>query len=225
LNQIKNDCFCRVVPLETYFLCDLGAADLIKRKRGGRPRLAGNRKPSGDLIRVADDPMAVVMEQRRKNAVASGISLAAIPTNAKERIKARKADRIVLLDQKNADALGRASMRGLITDRQYRAGVIFGQRYYRMARVMGWPSPHVKAVDLGAAHGLSLKTELDESAIQATKESYYEIESWLLENHDGGLGLIHSFVILDFDLSSHAHNMQVAKACLGFLADKLGLQK
>lgn len=93
----------------------------------GRKRKPGKRYPCGKRVRAETerDAMSTVIEARRRH---FGVT-------------AKQAK-----DERLGTALGRLAFRELISEKQYQAGVAFGELYVQHQAIMGLPSPSPKSV-------------------------------------------------------------------------------
>ena len=93
----------------------------------GRKRKTGKRYPCGKRTQqpLEMDAMSVALDARRRQ---FGVS-------------AKQAK-----DERLGTALGRLAFRELISEKQYQAGVAFGELYHRHQTVMGMPSPSPRSV-------------------------------------------------------------------------------
>ena len=93
----------------------------------GRKRKPGKRYPCGKRVRAETerDAMSTVIEARRRH---FGVT-------------AKQAK-----DERLGTALGRLAFRELISEKQYQAGVAFGELYHAHQILMGMPSPSPRSV-------------------------------------------------------------------------------
>lgn len=93
----------------------------------GRKRKPGKRSPCGKRTRqeTERDAMSTVLEARKRH---FGVT-------------AKQAK-----DERLGTALGRLAFRELISERQYQAGVAFGELYVQHQAIMGLPSPSPRSV-------------------------------------------------------------------------------
>ena len=93
----------------------------------GRKRKPGKRYPCGKLTKqqLEMDAMSTVIDARRRH---FGVT-------------AKQAK-----DERLGTALGRLAFRELISEKQYQAGVAFGELYHRHQTLMGMPSPSPRSV-------------------------------------------------------------------------------
>lgn len=93
----------------------------------GRKRKAGKRYPCGKRTReeTERDAMSTVIEARKRH---FGVT-------------AKQAK-----DERLGTALGRLAFRELISEKQYQAGVAFGELYVQHQAIMGLPSPSPRSV-------------------------------------------------------------------------------
>lgn len=93
----------------------------------GRKRKPGKRYACGKRVRAETerDAMSTVIDARRRH---FGVT-------------AKQAK-----DERLGTALGRLAFRELISEKQYQAGIVFGELYVQHQAVMGLPSPSPKSV-------------------------------------------------------------------------------
>ena len=93
----------------------------------GRKRKPGKRYPCGKRTKqqLEMDAMSTVIDARRRH---FGVT-------------AKQAK-----DERLGTALGRLAFRELISEKQYQAGIAFGELYHRHQTVMGMPSPSPRSV-------------------------------------------------------------------------------
>jgi len=68
--------------------------------------------------------------------------------------------------------LGRMMLKGIVSDRQHRAGCDYALLVADYQRCIGYPAPYPQGIDLGAARGLALGSDPDETKIKRIVGQY-----------------------------------------------------
>jgi hypothetical protein len=140
----------------------------VVQKKGRPPRAGVRRYTDGSILRAdrrpaedAEDIKATVLEARLRQEGDEWLSLRGSP-------KAMREARRRMDDPLRGYALGRLLIKGRkdpasgVTKIQHDAGEYFIRLYRARAKISGWPSPNLRAIDYGAVSG-GLSTHPEES--------------------------------------------------------------
>ena len=137
------------------------------RRRQGRKARAVPRYPSGQPLHSAREPrgetavqiMTTVVEYRRRM----------MPEASDVEVRSSVA----------GYELGRMMIARNISPRLHRAGYDYARIVDDYQRVMGYPSPFPRSLDLGMARGLSLAADMDADRIRVTANVYMRMQTAL----------------------------------------------
>lgn len=157
---------------------------LFATSRRGRPRKQGvPRYANGAIARGhrsdTEKPEAVTAtaeEARIRQLLGVDVFLA-----AKRDERAMTAARKRIRDPLLGYALGRLRYAKEIDPRQYDAGMYFAWLWRAHAKVRGLPSPNVKALDYGAAQGLSIHPEDSDEWVADVRRKWADAYRFIFE--------------------------------------------